>query len=1213
MLSILSRRILLFTISFLFISGGCGGSSSGGDTSNGFPDLGIKDIQDVHLEVSDDAATPDFVETDGKQPPGPVELSFFAPTICGCSPTQIPPVDCGWFSGPQTTLKVRATHTYDPFEGAEGINRVKLLYVEDIAEGEELNVAVATAPNEQGMFILTINAETFLPKNNETGNIQEGTYFFRVEATSKIKDENGDAMVESKVFALTFDITGPTVNMISPNPNLETRPKFIESFPVALLAQDTVSGLSSAHFFFGETEIEPSVTGLGGDTGLNPLARELDISEFPTQTGAFKVEATDCIGNKTVKTLDVDFIGTPKFDLPPRIKREPEMGPPSALHVVDMDENDGLDDILVLSEGMVGLHRSSMSTDLNDTKVILQVAGLIDAQMVDYDSDGFLDIIALVKLDSEKRLLLYPQIVQAEETDRPIFAEEPTQNSKVDERLEFFKIHDMNLDGFPDLVLAGSDDALCVAVMLHSQRTYEDTGPGKTFLSPSTLSGVTNISDMAFGFLNGDEYPDALVGRRGEGFITALINNLNGGFAIAQDTSVYSPGTDLVQLADLDGDGNDDAVHSAISSKSIFVSKGNGLGYFYPVKVAVGQSVEDFGSHHVAGVIDYGMLDTGTLDSGEILSIGSDPDSMVLANLDDYSEPDIAVAIPDDNRIAVFLAESAAQPGQAGRFKDAYFTQPGLSPHSLVIGRFDSDPFNDLACIAGEPGELVVLFNRGANAPGKFVGPQELPMPVKRDWTKGRLEPTHFVVRDIDNFPGTEIVVVTEPDKQEMGEDDTKTIPMILAYLSNGALPELPPIKSPTNPELKGDITGLGAGYLDTADTCIDLAISYNQGAKTPCDGRNFDVLRGCRRVVDTYNNDDPDNPELDGFNADYFKPLQSQQRGHFWALGGYLGLQQPSGIAVAPLDTDALDDVILLAPRSGNPEQADSYQPNQLAAYLTRFDKQWQITGENNEASCPQYYDQTWFRCAPYWPLQQTSQYVCKDAGDEPPPCLPATGDDVCMPGINRAKPADKTTTEEVGHIPVAVAVGDFYPDGFGCNDIMVAWETGNVTYLRSSCSSGYYNFHQPDTPPNLFAVGANPVDLKAGDLDDDGYIDAVAALEENLSVVYGVPGGGGFETPKFLIADPDAGLAPSSLSLSDVNEDGKLDIMFTIKNTGQLGIFVSGGDRTFFGPFFLPCGTSPIDSAVADMDGDGCLDVAVLNQGSKSVTILKNQRCGQ
>lgn len=1132
-------------------------------------------------------------------PPGPVLISMYAPTLCGCAANEIPPVNCGWFGGKTTLLRVKATHTAGGYTGVAGIYRIKMMYLGDPESPDGIPVVVTGTPDEFGVFELEFEADTFLPKDSETGDLVNADYPFRMTAVSKVKGDDGKAMEASFDFHLTIDTQGPDLTLVSPDPASESTPKFLESFLVAVLAQDEASGLENASFFFEDTAIS-SVSGLKGATGIKPISSTLDISEFATQRGEFRVVSEDCVGNSTETTVTVDIIATPKFEMPPKLDSEALQGTLRLMHTVDLDVDDGLNDILVITNSSIGISRTDATDGPGAIQPLLEVAGLEDAQLLDLDGDTFLDLLAMASVAGERRLLFFPQIVDQDGNGTFEFPAEPLESYVLDSRLNLFKTHDMNLDGHPDVVVAGPEDEYSVAVYIHTGKTAEMGAVGKSFYQPRILTGVVGTASFDFAQLNDDAFPDVVLGLEGRSFVTSLINDGTGGFEIAHDTALYGAGSRLVVAKDLDDDGIDDAIMTSTDHKALYVAHGNGYGYFTVLKAMVGQSIEDFGTGHVAQLIEYGMFSSSVRTAGDILSLGSEPDSMVLVNLDDLAEPDIAVALPSDNRIALFMGE----PQSGGAFREEYFLQPGINPRAVIAGRFNGDFYNDLACLAGEPPRVVLLFNKGADSPGKFKGPLEIPLPVKRTWTQGRLQPTHFVVRDIDNRPGNEIVVVSEAEKQQFDEDTSLSVPLVLSFLSAGSLPTNVPIKSITSPEIGDAVSGLSAGTLDTQDSCVDLVVTYNGAPQDPCSGRSFDVLRGCRKVISAYSGDD-----LDGNNADHLIPLQSQQPGHFWALGGFLGLKKPSGVVVGALDLDGLDDVVLFSPESGSAANPESYQINQVASYLTRFNSNWLSTLLGTE--CPQLYNQTWFRCAPYWPLAQSDGLCGMGLGDEPPVCMPATGDSTCDPIVSAARPSDETDDTETGFDPVAAVMGDFYPDSVGCNDLMIAWRSGQVTYLKAGCANGVYDFHQPSLPPHLFAVGEDPVDLSAGDVNKDGLVDAVTALETNVTVVYGMPGGELMSVPHYLVGLDDGEINPSSVNIADVNEDDLPDILFTVRNKNQLGIYLSGGEGTFFGPVYLPCGATPTDSAMADMDADGCLDVVILNKDSSSVTILRSLRC--
>src|SRR5262249_14539320 len=131
-------------------------------------------------------------------------------------------------------------------------------------------------------------------------------------------------------------------------------------------------------------------------------------------------------------------------------------------------------------------------------------------------------------------------------------------------------------------------------------------------------------------------------------------------------------------------------------------------------------------------------------------------------------------------------------------------------------------------------------------------------------------------------------------------------------------------------------------------------------------------------------------------------------------------------------------------------------------------------------------------------------------------------------------------------------------------------------------------------------------PLGIAAGDFNDDGNLDlAVAnAGTNNVSILLGVGDGTFGAATNF-----NVGTAPAALAVGDFNGDGKLDL--AVANCGvdnNVSILLGDGNGSF-SPASTPTvgvGTTPIAIAVGDFNGDGVLDLAVVNSGDNNISIL-------
>lgn len=189
------------------------------------------------------------------------------------------------------------------------------------------------------------------------------------------------------------------------------------------------------------------------------------------------------------------------------------------------------------------------------------------------------------------------------------------------------------------------------------------------------------------------------------------------------------------------------------------------------------------------------------------------------------------------------------------------------------------------------------------------------------------------------------------------------------------------------------------------------------------------------------------------------------------------------------------------------------------------------------------------------------------------------------------------------------SLAIGDLDLDGKP--DIAISNSSGGVvSILRNTSTPGSLSFASRIT----FPVGNQPFTLAIGDIDGDGKLDVVTgnASAGTISVLRNTNTSSG--TLSFAAkVDFNAGDFPFGTTLADIDGDGKLDVMVVdqgvklsiLRNTSTSGVpsFASKVD-------FITgnTGAAPIRIATGDLDGDGKVDIIVSNNTGNTAAILKN-----
>jgi hypothetical protein len=143
---------------------------------------------------------------------------------------------------------------------------------------------------------------------------------------------------------------------------------------------------------------------------------------------------------------------------------------------------------------------------------------------------------------------------------------------------------------------------------------------------------------------------------------------------------------------------------------------------------------------------------------------------------------------------------------------------------------------------------------------------------------------------------------------------------------------------------------------------------------------------------------------------------------------------------------------------------------------------------------------------------------------------------------------------------------------------------------------------------------VGNDPDSIAVGDFNNDGKLDAVVAnfgLNGGASVsVLPGNGDGTFGAATDLPVSTNAG--PWDVAVADLNGDGNLDIVSSNNNESYLSLYLGNGDGTFKQPSKIPCEFAPENMAILDFNGDGIPDIAFMSYGERDAGVLAGKGDG-
>jgi hypothetical protein len=175
------------------------------------------------------------------------------------------------------------------------------------------------------------------------------------------------------------------------------------------------------------------------------------------------------------------------------------------------------------------------------------------------------------------------------------------------------------------------------------------------------------------------------------------------------------------------------------------------------------------------------------------------------------------------------------------------------------------------------------------------------------------------------------------------------------------------------------------------------------------------------------------------------------------------------------------------------------------------------------------------------------------------------------------------------------ASALADFDEDGRP--DVAMVTALGNDTVIVAlGTGTGAFGSHR------TVATGSTPRDVDAGDFNGDGHVDLAVAYFDGLAVGVLLGHGDGTFQPQALLTTSHQ---PAAVTVADLNADGNADLVVAHQRPlqdSQVGVHLGAGDGTFAAAQYSAVGVTPWAPVVADFNGDGNADVAVVNQDHHS-----------